>query len=1084
MPSLGRILERLTVAVDGDTSDAESKLHGLSDESKGGSWVGKLGGAAAKAGGLLAVGVGAGAFAMGTLGIAAGASAEQANIAFTSIMGDAGKAKAFMGELSAFAACVDEETEAFTFDGWKRYDDLAVGDLILTVNVATGLAEWQPIEEVYIHAAGMRRLINIESNNHSSLTTLNHRWPIYTRGQHKNRVLMATSETLCVGDKLIGAAPLAEGPEEGTHSDAFVEVVGWFWTEGHIHATDGALDGPKSCATIRQSMRANPDKVERIGAALTGAFGPAGRGNWSTDGPDAEGCMTFRLARDVAKQLVAVAPDRVPTMEFLHGLTTDQLELFIAVSLLGDGHVRPQTGQMNLTQKRQDMAERFADAVSLSGRVCRVYSSVEQGRRRWVVSVYRTAPTIGISHAGRDETKMQTIAHDRLVWCPRVANGTWFARRHGRRFFTGNSTPFELPGLRDSASQMLAVGVNAKDVIPIMRTLGDSTSAMGTGADGIQRAVMALTQMQVKGKVTGEEMLQLAEAGVPAWDALATVMGVSVPQAQEAVSKGQVKVNTLMSAIETSAGPALGRVKGMMDKQSQSLTGLWSTLKDTVGQGLGDMMGPAIQQIEKQLPAVTSTIGASLALIGPQVSTLMTGVVGILGDLLPSVAPLLGAVAQALGESFKTLGPALAQLGPPLLRVFEALLPVLPALAGALAALVPALIPLINGFAKLLELIPPNVLAAIVVAFVAFEPVVAIFGALSAILPILAVGFELLLGPVGLVILAVAALAAAGYLIYRNWDTIVEFFSGLWDTVSQAFMTGVDATVGFVESLPGRALDALAALPGLLGHLATQAIRSLLAEFWAFPDQVVDAVSTLAPKLVGAWYDVQVWLGRAVWDGLVWLAGIVAELPGMAVNGLANLGPMLARAGWEAMQAMWKGMVWIADSLWNLFLSLPGNLVNALSNLAGMLSNVGYDAVMGLWHGIERLAGWLKDKVWGWVKDVLPAPIMKALGMASPSRVMMGIGENAGLGLAQGLLGTASDVAAAAGSLAGAAQPSLAGSSFASSVSGPGVGGGGGGGTTVIQMENATMTVDQFFRRFRVLAIDDGGRNAFATALG
>ena len=44
--------------------------------------------------------------------------------------------------------CVDEETEILTWFGWRRYDALAVGDLVLTLNVATGLAEWQPVKAV------------------------------------------------------------------------------------------------------------------------------------------------------------------------------------------------------------------------------------------------------------------------------------------------------------------------------------------------------------------------------------------------------------------------------------------------------------------------------------------------------------------------------------------------------------------------------------------------------------------------------------------------------------------------------------------------------------------------------------------------------------------------------------------------------------------------------------------------------------------------------------------------------------------------------------------------------------------------
>lgn len=179
------------------------------------------------------------------------------------------------------------------------------------------------------------------------------------------------------------------------------------------------------------------------------------------------------------------------------------------------------------------------------------------------------------------------------------------------------STPFEFAGLQQSASKLIAVGVEANRVIPLMTVLGDATSAVGTGAEGIDRAVMALTQMQQKGKVTGEEMLQLVEAGIPAWDALASKMGVDVATAQDMVSKGQVKVNDLFGALEGRAGPALQRVNGMMEEQSKTFTGMLSNLKDTFDQQLGAMAGPVMEALKGVLPSITKLVETTIKAVTP-----------------------------------------------------------------------------------------------------------------------------------------------------------------------------------------------------------------------------------------------------------------------------------------------------------------------------------------------------------------------------------------------------------------------------------------------------------------------------------
>jgi tape measure domain-containing protein len=169
-------------------------------------------------------------------------------------------------------------------------------------------------------------------------------------------------------------------------------------------------------------------------------------------------------------------------------------------------------------------------------------------------------------------------------------------------------TPFDFPGLQDAGSRFLAVGVEANRVIPIMTTLGDATSIMGTGADGIDRATTALTQMAQKGKVTGEEMMQLTEAGVPAWDALAASMGVTTEEAMDLVSKGVVPADQMFQALESSSGDALGAMKGGMEDASKTMSGQWSTLKDTLGQGLGAIFTIALPPLTALLGFVTGTL--------------------------------------------------------------------------------------------------------------------------------------------------------------------------------------------------------------------------------------------------------------------------------------------------------------------------------------------------------------------------------------------------------------------------------------------------------------------------------------------
>lgn len=145
------------------------------------------------------------------------------------------------------------------------------------------------------------------------------------------------------------------------------------------------------------------------------------------------------------------------------------------------------------------------------------------------------------------------------------------------------STPFELPGVLDASKRLLAFGFSAEQVIPILTAVGDSAAALGIGEEGIQRLTLAIGQMQAKGKVSAEEMLQLAEAGVPAWEMLANKIGTDIPTTMDKASKGQISAAEGIQAVISGMNSKFG---GMMEQQSQTINGIMSNIQDSVTQSM------------------------------------------------------------------------------------------------------------------------------------------------------------------------------------------------------------------------------------------------------------------------------------------------------------------------------------------------------------------------------------------------------------------------------------------------------------------------------------------------------------------
>jgi tape measure domain-containing protein len=208
-----------------------------------------------------------------------------------------------------------------------------------------------------------------------------------------------------------------------------------------------------------------------------------------------------------------------------------------------------------------------------------------------------------------------------------------------------------MPELRESASRLLAVGVSADRIIPLLTRLGDATAAMGTGAFGIQRAVYALQQMSQAGKVSLEDINQLTDAGIPALDALSAKLGTTVSKLREQISAGKIKPEQLFEAILQGAGKTFPRLQGMMVRQSATLAGIWSTFKDNTSQSLAKFAEPMIPGIKRAIDWTSTNLPKALSWIREQGAKA--------GDFLGTKTPIKGEWMAALRKLGQEVLPVL-----------------------------------------------------------------------------------------------------------------------------------------------------------------------------------------------------------------------------------------------------------------------------------------------------------------------------------------------------------------------------------------------------------------------------------------
>ena len=151
------------------------------------------------------------------------------------------------------------------------------------------------------------------------------------------------------------------------------------------------------------------------------------------------------------------------------------------------------------------------------------------------------------------------------------------------------TTPFQFTDLTQAASRMIAMGTAAEDVIPTLTAVGDAAAGLGLGKAGIDRITLALGQMGAKGKIGGDDLRQLAEAGVPALKYLADAAGVTTAEMSKMIEKGVVPAAEGVDVLVQSMAADFG---GLMAEQSKTASGALSNLEDataTLGTLLGGM---------------------------------------------------------------------------------------------------------------------------------------------------------------------------------------------------------------------------------------------------------------------------------------------------------------------------------------------------------------------------------------------------------------------------------------------------------------------------------------------------------------
>jgi len=158
----------------------------------------------------------------------------------------------------------------------------------------------------------------------------------------------------------------------------------------------------------------------------------------------------------------------------------------------------------------------------------------------------------------------------------------------------GAVTPFTSTELIDAAKRLNAFGVEAEKVVETTRRLADVSGATGAELQGL---VTAYGQVQAKGRLQGEELLQFQERGIALQEELRKMYGMTGDEFQKALSKGRISAEAVEVAIIRLTDKG-GKYANGAIAQSDTLNGKLSTLQDSfqrLAANIGTFFAPAFK---------------------------------------------------------------------------------------------------------------------------------------------------------------------------------------------------------------------------------------------------------------------------------------------------------------------------------------------------------------------------------------------------------------------------------------------------------------------------------------------------------
>lgn len=468
----------------------------------------------------------------------------------------------------------------------------------------------------------------------------------------------------------------------------------------------------------------------------------------------------------------------------------------------------------------------------------------------------------------------------------------------------GEESAYDTTQLMPLARQWVNIGETADGATQKMAKIVDLGSAFGMQTEQIQAANLALTQMSMAGKIGAQDMMQLINAGVPAWQLLADKMGLSVAEVRDLSQAGQLgeeAIDTLWDAITE-------KTQGASKSLAETTMARFSNMQESVSNSMsaiGDILiqGFDINGILDDLGELTA--GAKQHLQNIRDNAKNIGVRQAILDEITLINPEWGEMASKALEAFDEIKAKATEAFAEVKATIQENLPLIEQLSVAVGG------------------------AGLGYAFYTMGTMAV--GAISKIVGLIT---GLTFNPVLAGLMALIAVIA---LVAYNWDTIKK--------AAQAALDAVNAKVTEVTTAISNAFNAV--------------VSWLDTNVWT---PIKNAVTTVINFIVGAfaaWVQANLAVWKGLYDGIV---TIVSPLADWFNTNVWQPISQFASAAWDAIVEVWNSVSdWFSVTVWTPLSEFASSVWDAICQFA----SAAWEGIVAAWNAA---GDWFDSTVWQPIK--------------------------------------------------------------------------------------------------------------------